>query len=315
MNTETLDYILSKFSQEIKETMVNGDAFIKPEYQRIFQKHGFHFLLDHFYTPFTSIEDAEKYYERNPDFMTVMAPCLKDEMLASLKDILKYAHELKDVPVKPTEKSFYWDNPFFSPFDSIVYYGMIRKYKPKTILEIGSGFSTYIALMAAEKNKNTQVICIEPNPTAHFLEISKNIKFEHKKVEDCEFDFFKILQEGDFLFVDTSHTVKFGSELNHIMFELLPRISKKVHVHVHDIFLPYEYPKSWMTDIGIQWNEQYLWAAFLMHNTHYNVNLLNYWQAINNSEHVLKSLQNLGEIPVSNNIGGINGGSMWLFKN
>jgi hypothetical protein len=82
---------------------------------------------------------------------------------------------------------------------------------------------------------------------------------------------FEELGDGDVLFVDTTHTVKIGSEVNVVVLEVLPRLRAGVVVHFHDIFLPFEYPRRWMEDFALYWNEQYLIQAFLAHNESWEV--------------------------------------------
>jgi hypothetical protein len=82
---------------------------------------------------------------------------------------------------------------------------------------------------------------------------------------------FDELESGDVLFVDTTHVVKLGSDVNHIVLQILPRLKPGVIVHVHDIFIPYEYPRQWPEKFGLFWNEQYLVHAFLAMNPGYEI--------------------------------------------
>jgi hypothetical protein len=89
--------------------------------------------------------------------------------------------------------------------------------------------------------------------------------------QDLPLDVFDSLQAGDLLFVDTTHTVKLASDVNHIVLDVLPRLAPGVLVHFHDIFLPYEYPHRWLSDYGLYWAEQYLLQAFLACNRHFEI--------------------------------------------
>ena len=84
-------------------------------------------------------------------------------------------------------------------------------------------------------------------------------------------DVFASLQAGDVLFVDTTHTVKLDSDVNRIVLDVLPSLAPGVIVHVHDIFLPYEYPREWPEKSGFHWAEQYLLQAFLSGNPDWEV--------------------------------------------
>ena len=83
-----------------------------------------------------------------------------------------------------------------------------------------------------------------------------------KRVQELELPRFDELRAGDILFVDSSHVSKVGSDVNHIVFEILPRLSHGVFVHFHDIFYPFEYPTKWIEE-GRFWNEDYIMRAFL----------------------------------------------------
>jgi hypothetical protein len=81
---------------------------------------------------------------------------------------------------------------------------------------------------------------------------------------------------NDILFVDSSHVCKFGSDVNHMILRVLPRLQPGVVVHFHDIFLPFEFPKHWVKQYKLFWNEQYLFHAFLLFNNRFETLLGNY---------------------------------------
>ncbi len=81
------------------------------------------------------------------------------------------------------------------------------------------------------------------------------------------------LAAGDVLFVDTTHTVKTGGDCQNIYLHLLPRLNPGVFVHIHDIFIPYDYPQRWVMEERRAWAEQYLLQAFLVYNTRFEVTL------------------------------------------
>ncbi|MEO8801981.1 MAG: hypothetical protein ABI304_11880, partial [Rudaea sp.] len=82
---------------------------------------------------------------------------------------------------------------------------------------------------------------------------------------------FTALESGDVLFIDSSHVAKTGSDVNYLYFEVLPRLAPGVRVHIHDIFLPHDYPREWVLDENRSWNEQYLLRALLMHSKGFRV--------------------------------------------
>jgi hypothetical protein len=96
-----------------------------------------------------------------------------------------------------------------------------------------------------------------------------------KKVEDLDLDFFSQLGPGDILFIDSSHTVKIGGDVNYLFLEKLPRLKPGVIVHVHDIFIPFDYRRDWVMDEFRFWTEQYLLQAFLTFNSEFEVLIAN----------------------------------------
>jgi hypothetical protein len=138
--------------------------------------------------------------------------------------------------------------------------------QPKNIVEIGSGFSTLVAMNAIEKNQAGQIHCIEPHPRK-FLKKEKNISLHMVTAQSIDSGFLNDkLKDGDILFIDSTHTIKTGSDCLHIYLRLLPKIRRNIYVHVHDVFLPFGFPKDWLLNRQIFWTEQYLLMAFLIDN-------------------------------------------------
>ena len=94
-------------------------------------------------------------------------------------------------------------------------------------------------------------------------------------MEDLDLEFFSQLDSGDILFIDSSHTVKIGGDVNYLFLEVLPRLKPGVIVHVHDIFLPFDYRRDWVMDELRFWTEQYLLQAFLSFNSEFEVLMAN----------------------------------------
>jgi hypothetical protein len=169
---------------------------------------------------------------------------------------------------------FGWNNFMFGVLDSSVYYTMIRHYEPSRVVEIGSGFSTLIATRAARKNLVTIVECIEPYPIDFFsshLVGMKEIELTIDKVQNVDPIKFSSLIANDILFIDSSHVVKAGSDVEHLVFRVLPLLSTGVIVHFHDIYLPYSYPRSNIEPHLRFWNENYLLAAYFANNAEWEI--------------------------------------------
>lgn len=182
-----------------------------------------------------------------------------------------YANELADVPADPTEDlQFYLNNSTFGPGDAEYWYQILRALKPRTIIEIGSGNSTLMAVRAVQKNREEdrsytcKHICIEPFEMP-WLERS-GVTVLREKVEEVGLSLFSQLNANDILFIDSSHVIRPQGDVLFEFLELLPTLNNGVIVHIHDIFTPRNYPKEWLADEVRLWNEQYLLEAFLTHN-------------------------------------------------
>lgn len=222
------------------------------------------------------------YYEPLPDFRSITPEQINrrrtyrgidfrwEQQLALLEELVAYRDELLQV-------EFDFNNEYFSGFDAAVYYSLIRHVKPQRIIEIGGGHSTRIADKALALNGRGELTCIEPFPEARLNSAQLNIELIPKQLEAMDPEFFSSLEDNDFLFIDSSHTVKFGSDVYHAFLEILPRIAPGVWVHVHDIFFPHDYPAEWLINRRLALNEQYFLQAFLSFNHDFRVALSNHW--------------------------------------
>ena len=181
----------------------------------------------------------------------------------------KFAHELKEMNLERQESKFGFsiNNSFFGRGDFEFLYQFIRQTKPKRIIEIGSGYSSVISYEAITKNfqtekKNCQMICVDPG-NINELKLLKKIKFLNKKIEKININIFKTLNKNDLLIIDSTHIIKPDGDVLKIYSEILPMLKMGVNIMIHDIFLPYEYPKDWLNNHVLFWNEQYLLEMFL----------------------------------------------------
>jgi hypothetical protein len=172
---------------------------------------------------------------------------------------------------------FFLRNTGFESVDAELLYSMIRSARPKQVLELGSGYTTLLINMAVRRNAEegvpTQHLAYDPFPREHVLgaDVPEPTQLEAVSATKVPLGIFTHLEAGDVLFVDTTHTVKLGSDVNFIMLDVLPRLKTGVLVHFHDIFLPWEYPQSWFEEMQYYWAEQYLLQAFLAFNEHFEV--------------------------------------------
>lgn len=232
------------------------------------------------------------YYEPLFDSRVLGRPLDQDRNLpgiywnvAEQLDILErfcFNDELKDVPrSKVDEKQFYIDNGAFASGDAEYLYNIIRLKKPARIFEIGSGNSTLMARKAIKKNQKEMPgyqckhLCIEPFEMPWLEKVGAIII--RQRVEEVGKAVFAELEEGDILFIDSSHIIRPQGDVLFEYLELLPSLNKGVIVHIHDIFSPKDYLKGWVADEVRFWNEQYLLEAFLTCNRDWKIiGALNY---------------------------------------
>ncbi len=176
----------------------------------------------------------------------------------------------------PDLAQFYTCNSQFSWLDSRALFVLLRAWRPRRMVEVGSGYST---LLSADVNRRfldlgMSFTCIEPYPRPFLTRAGGLTGVERlliERVERLGLDPFLELEAGDVLFIDSSHVAKTGSDVNFLFFEVLPRLAAGVRIHIHDIHLPHEYPVEWVIDENRSWNEQYLVRALLMYTTGFRV--------------------------------------------
>ena len=166
-------------------------------------------------------------------------------------------------------------NDSYSLPDARVLYAMTRHLRPKLIVELGSGQTTRVMAQACRENARdgapARLRAFDPFPTAIDDTLPGLTELVRTKAQDVPDEVFTELQAGDVLFVDTTHTVKIASDVNHIVLRVLPLLNEGVIVHIHDIFMPYEYPRFFFADFALYWAEQYLLQAFLAFNSSFEV--------------------------------------------
>lgn len=268
------------------------------------------FYPGHFYSPIPSIEDIRIplptiHYKKilSIDFNI-------NTQLFIINKFRKYYKKLPFKIKKSKNFNYFFENPNYSYGDAIILYSFIMFLKPKTIIEIGSGYSTALMIDINKiffKNK-IKIISIEPYPNLLKTVISKE---DHKKfillpekIQNVNKKIFKLLKQNDILFIDSTHISKYQSDVNKIFFEILPDINKNVYIHFHDIFYPFEYPKIWLEQ-GYHWNEIYLLRAFLQYNNNFKIVFFNnlLWNFF--KKDLLKSFPLFSKNP---------GGAIWIKK-
>jgi hypothetical protein len=144
------------------------------------------------------------------------------------------------------------------------------------MIQIGAGASTWVALKAAEDaGLDIEITCIDPYPTEFLttLHHQGKIKLRDVPVQEIPVDELADLGAGDILFVDSTHTVSVGSDVNYLILELLPRLRKGTLVHFHDITMPYDYMPTVLSRDLFFWTESVLLHAFLIDNSRLEIRL------------------------------------------
>ncbi len=250
-------------------------------------RHGALPLPVDFHSPVPDLKDLEsrKIWERRSGLAGI--EFRTDAQMALLLEIgQKFGQECK-WPLQPTGDThhFYLENQSFSFGCAAGTHCLLRQYKPRRVIEIGSGNSSLVisgalSLNNRESAEKAAYIIVDPFPRP---EIKKGLPALTQLVADraelLEAGFFQELGKNDILFIDSGHVVRMGSDVNFLILDVLPRLASGVIIHFHDIALPYEYPKVYATNpkFRVFWTEAYLLQAFLCHNSEFEVLLaMNY---------------------------------------
>ena len=242
------------------------------------ERHGFHVTPAHFYQPIPDTRSLPETLWTQPSELVGidMNEAMQLDLLR--RHFPKFRDEYGQFAAEPSgeENRFHLGNQLFDDVDALIAYCMVRHFQPRLIIEVGSGFSSLLLGDAVAKNTGSSLICIEPFPREFLRKGFPGLQsLTEQKVQDIELDFFAQLESSDILFIDSSHTVKIGGDVNYLFLEVLPRLKPGVIVHVHDIFLPFEYRRDWVLDEFRFWTEQYLLQAFLTFNSEFEVLMAN----------------------------------------
>ena len=174
-------------------------------------------------------------------------------------------------------------NAMFGAADAAVYRAMLAHLRPARVIEVGSGYSTALALDEAERNaelSGLEITCIEPFPERLLRLVSepdrRRLTVLRQPVQSVDRLTYEQLGPQDVLFVDSTHVVKAGSDVIWLFLHVLPRLAAGVVVHVHDVFWPFEYPAHWLRQRR-DWTEAYLLHAFLAGNASWEILFFSSW--------------------------------------
>ncbi len=229
---------------------------------KFLEKYGLHVVPNHFYQP---VPDTRKLPESTWATPTSM-PGIDLNDTAQLKLLSGFCsdfrHEFEQIP----------SGGQFGSVDAEILYCLVRRFRPQRVLEIGSGMSTRVSAAALVTNGSGELVAVEPYPNEDIQKGFPGLtRLIASPVQEIALTEFEKLQENDILFIDSSHMLKIGSDVQFLFLEVLPRLKAGVLVHVHDIFLPANYPRRWVVDNLRFWNEQYILQAFLAFNSAFEV--------------------------------------------
>lgn len=232
---------------------------------------------NHFYWPVPNLSELEQQHWPSGR----LEGCVNLRFPAQLKFLQQLASKYSpewNFPDRPTSDSAYhYNNGFFEAVDAEMAYSFVRRFKPARIVEVGGGFSTRLLAQALRTNFERDGVRAELTTIDPGLQPSHNpahgvsTEVIPQPVQEIDLDVFSSLDAGDILFLDSSHVVRVGSDVVYEYLEILPRLRKGVLIHAHDIFLPHDYPLSWVVNNLSFWNEQYLLLAFLSFNSSFEV--------------------------------------------
>lgn len=234
----------------------------------------------HFYSPVVDVHDQHVVQAvRNPrpirdsggihiDRPAIEAVC---ERLARHYPLFPFPRE------RQAGFRFCYDNPAFGPHDATALFSMLLEYRPRRVIEVGSGHSSCLLLDTSERffESKLQLTLIDPAldeiRSQIPLEDSLGAELIPAKLQDVPISVFEELRENDILFLDSSHVAKTASDVNYYLFEILPSLAPGVLIHIHDIAYPFEYSEEWVLQEKRSWNEAYAVRAFLQYNLEFPI--------------------------------------------
>jgi Methyltransferase domain len=239
----------------------------------------------HFYSPIPAREELRRDGKRifNTAVRSLPEIDLNESQQLVLLQRLAAQAATFTLPQTPTEgRRYYSNNDYFTLADALVLATLLIEHKPQRYLEIGSGFSSALALDVRDRLLRRKLQCVFADPNAGRLRsligtsADGGIEILEERIQDVPDRRFQALSSGDVLFVDGSHVAKVGSDVNDVIFRVLPLLHVGVLVHFHDIWWPFEYRAE---DVlrGRSWNEAYLLRAFLADNGRYEILLFGSW--------------------------------------
>lgn len=267
----------------------------------------------HYYSPLPDYEVVQQDYDTLVSRAAPELPGIEMNVEAQRALLQQFAPFHADLPFSeeqgPGSTRYYYGNVFYPRGDAIVLCAMLRHFHPKRVLEIGSGYSSAAILDVIDRfEPQIALTCVEPDTSRlrSLLRPGDDRRFHliEGTLQGLSDQPFDALGAGDILFIDSSHVAKIGSDVTRLLFQVLPRLAPGVVIHVHDIFWPFEYPRSWYAE-GRAWNEAPFLRSFLMFNQAFEILYFNDYMASFHADDVRRCLPDCLKQA---------GGSLWLRK-
>lgn len=296
-------------ADEVTEKFLKSEEFLKIAQlqQLLFVPPG------HYYSPIVAPDTVQHLFlNQDCHYPLVGINIQHDKQLKAWETFLPYLYQIPFRWNKSPDFRYYYNNSAFSTFDSNIYFAMLLAYHPKKIIEIGSGYSSACALDVIEHylKDTVNITFIEPYPDLLFSLLktrdNQDINILPIPVQKVDVKLFQELDAGDILFIDSTHILKTGSDVHYELLDILPALKSGVIIHIHDIFWPFEYPRSWVIDEGRSWNEVYALRAFLMYNNAFHIVFFYDYFAKTFSQRIQNDFPSI--------LDGPGGSSMWLKK-
>lgn len=272
-----LGIIIASLEKDISKTnsTFNGKGITNKQFEA-FSPAG------HFYSPIPEMNEIINNYELmvKNSASTHGINFNEEKQIALFNDFSKFFNDLPYKDKKHESFRYYFVNGYFQHGDAVITQSFLRHFKPNRVIEIGSGFSSALMLDTSDYflNSNIKFTFIEPytERLKKLLSRTDNDLYTiiEKGVQEVPLTIYDTLNEGDILFVDSSHIVKLGSNVNFIISEVFPILKKGVIIHIHDMFYPFQYPKQWFLE-GRAWNEAYFVKTFLQYNDTFSIMFFN----------------------------------------
>lgn len=236
----------------------------------------------HYYSTIPATEDIDRLHSGLTDADPYSLPGIDLNLTGQQELLGKLGKYYVDQPfsefAEPGSQRYFYGNQWFVYADGFFLHAMMRHFRPRKIVEVGSGFSSAMMLDTAEMflDNIAKMTFIEPFPEERLIALIERRKIDlpyrllKSRLQDVVERPWAELEANDILFVDSSHVSKCGSDVNRLFFEMLPEIAPGVIVHIHDVFAFFEYPREW-ANWGWFWNESYLLRSFLAFNSDFEI--------------------------------------------